>query len=272
MATLARTRAAGNNCGDSLSNREPRLSAGFNAWIIVAAICLGTSCQPSGKVAPLPPHFSVLAADKVPLILVGQVLQDARPVATPETSEWNGRPMQLWKVRVRVEQVLQGDVSAKEVNIFYFVDMGMIESSDAPLRGGIYAHHSEIFFLQTDGGRLRTICDGWRNCVLWVRTGSHFNFKIDHGLPVEDTIVRLLLSRGNHTTDKQMIDAIYHPELRWGMALVYNALEQLAAREKSDVVRTIVREELRKLKETYGVRRYDSILRNCQMLLPRRLD
>lgn len=146
MATLARTRAAGNNCGDSLSNREPRLSAGFNAWIIVAAICLGTSCQPSGKVAPLPPHFSVLAADKVPLILVGQVLQDARPVATPETSEWNGRPMQLWKVRVRVEQVLQGNVSAKEVNIFYFVDMGMIESSDAPLRGGIYAHHSEIFF------------------------------------------------------------------------------------------------------------------------------
>lgn len=231
---------------------------GPNAWKLIAAICFCTGCQRAAQMAPLPPHFTAFAPGRVPVILVGEALQDAQTAAAPQRSEWDGRPVQLWKVRVRVEQVLQGDMPSKEADIFYFADMGTFESSDRPLRGGIYAGHSEIFFLQSDRGRFRTVCDGWRNCVLWVRTGSHFNFKIDPRLSIEDLIVRLLLSRGDHTTDKQMADSIDHPELRWGTAPAYDALLQLVTHEKSEAVRMAAREELRKLQQAYGAPRRET--------------
>ncbi len=221
-------------------------------YLVLSVICVSISCGPSGEMAPLPPHFSVFSPDQVPVILVGQVLDNSQPAGPPRTSEWNGRPVQLWKVRVRVEQVLQGEVQPKELDIFYFADMGAGSFSVAPVWRDLYAGHSEIFFLQRDAGRLRTICDGWRSCIIWVRTGSHYNFKSEPGSLIEDVITKLLLSRGDHTTDKQLIDAIYHPEWRWGTIPVFDALEQLAVQEKSPGVQAVICERLRNFQTHNG--------------------
>jgi hypothetical protein len=97
--------------------------------------CIGLGCG-RGQIAPLPPHFSVFSPDQVPVILVGQVLENSHAAAPPQTSEWDGRLVQLWKVRVRVEQVLQGEVQPKEVEIFYFPDMGVVRFRPLP-SGGI---------------------------------------------------------------------------------------------------------------------------------------
>lgn len=237
-----------NKASIRLSSRGSSLTA----YLLLTVVYVGISCESGAQLAPLPPHFSVFSPDQVPVILVGQVLENSRPAGPPRSSEWDGRPVQLWKVKVRVEQVLQGEVQPKQVDIFYFADMGGGSFSVAPVWRDLYAGHSEIFFLQKDGGRLRTICDGWRSCIMWVRTGSHFNFRAEPGSLIEDVISRLLLSRGDHTTDRQMIDAIYHPEWRWGTIPVFNALEQLAAQEKSPAVQAVICERLRNFQTHNG--------------------
>jgi len=155
-------------------------------------------------------------------------------------------------VRVRVEQVLQGEEHRREVDISYFTDLGAGSYSTARVWKDLYAGHSEIFFLQKDRGQLRTICDGWRSCILWVRTGTHYNFKAEPGAPIKDVIVKLLLSRGDHTTDQEMTDAIDHPEWRWGNPPVFKAMKQLAADEKSPAVRTVALERIKNFERHNG--------------------
>ncbi len=202
---------------------------------------------------PLSPAFTTLNLPKVPVILVGQALENCHPLGPAEDSRWDNRPVQLWKVRVKVEQVVQGEVPPGNLDIFYFVDLGFSSGGWSRLMN-IHRGHSEIFFLQKDGNRWRTICDGWRSCVLWVRTGTHYNYKIDSTLPIEDTLVNLALSRGEQTSDGQMIDAIYHTVevARWGWTPVINRLQQLANEDQSPPVRAVALENLRKLQEYYG--------------------
>jgi hypothetical protein len=69
------------------------------------------------------------------------------------------------------------------------------------------AGHSEIFFLQRNFGELRTICDGSRQCIFWVRSGSHYGFETSFSLG--DAIARVFLRRGDGASDEQMFDAIY---------------------------------------------------------------
>ncbi len=188
---------------------------------------------------------------KVPIILVGQALENCQPAGSPKYSGLDGKPYQLWKVRVKVEQVIQGEVQPKNVEVFYFIDWGFGSGGWSRL-ADIYQGHSEIFFLQRDGSKLRTICDGWRSCALWVRTGTHYQSKIDPSLPIEDVLVNLMLSRGDHTSDEQMIDAIYHPEGRWGWAPVINRLQQLAKEDPSSRVRAVALERFKNSQQHYG--------------------
>jgi hypothetical protein len=150
-----------------------------------------------------------------------------------------------------VEQVIQGEVPFQEMDIFYFVDWGSGSSSSARLVD-IQQGHSELFFLQKDGGKWRTICDGWRRCVLWIRTGTHHHFKVDPNLPIQQIFTDLILSRGEHTSDAQMIDAIYHIDMRWGTAPAINRLEQLSKEDPSPQVRAVAFEMWRKLHGYYG--------------------
>jgi hypothetical protein len=49
-----------------------------------------------------------------------------------------------------------------------------------------------------------------------------------------------------------MIDAIYHPERRWGNSPVFNAFKQLVAQERSPAVRAVALEEIRTFDIHFG--------------------
>ena len=136
----------------------------FRASLFLTVLCVGCNTD---RMAPLPPAFFVRYPNPVPVILVGQVLATSQAVGPPRRSEWNGRLVQLYVVRVRVEQVLQGDVLAKEADIFDFSYMDAGKSPFARITSSLYTGRSEMVFLQKDFGKLRTICDGWSNCIQW---------------------------------------------------------------------------------------------------------
>ncbi len=235
-----------------MTNKCPAPLCQVVAYLFITTVLFACSgCEREFPMAPFPRRFSVFNLPKVPLILVGQALENCYPAAPPAYSGLDGKPYQLWKVRVKVEQVVQGEIQPKSMEVFYFVDMGFGSGGWSRLMD-IYQGHSEIFFLQKDGSRWRSINDDCRNCVLWVRTGTHYQYKIDPNLPIEDILVNLLLSRGDHTSDGQMIDAIYHPEKHWGSAPVINRLQQLASEDQSPRVRAVALEELQKLQKYYG--------------------
>lgn len=225
------------------------------AYLFIAAVlgaCSGCEREfPTFPMTPFSRRVSLFNLPQVPLILVGQALENCHPAAPPAYSGLDGRPYQLWKIRVKVEHVIQGEIDPKNLDIFYFVDWGSGSSAWTRLVD-MHEGSSEVFFLQKDGDKWRTICDGLRSCVLWVRTGTHSQYKIDPNLPIQDIFVNLMLSRGDHTSDRQMIDAIYHPETRWGTAPVINRLQQLAHEDPSPQVRAVALEMFQMFQKRYG--------------------
>jgi hypothetical protein len=220
-------------------------------FALVSSLFCCFSCEPGAQISPLPPRFTGLDLPAIPGIVIAEAMEDCHPLRDVQISAWNGRPVQLWKVHVRVEHVLQGDITQKTLDIPYFVDQGMSTGGVSRLTD-IKKGSSEVFFLQRDGSYWRTICEGWRSCVFWIRTGTHYRSKIDLNLPIADILIDLMLSRGDRTDDRQIIDAIYHPEGRWGWMPVINALHKLANQEKSPVVRSAALKQLQKLQRLYG--------------------
>ena len=145
---------------------------------------------------------------QVPIILVGVVLANATQVGDFHPSRIEGHgPIRGFRSRIRVENVLQGNVSQGEVDIFYFIGADSLGSSAGILN--LPAGVRRIFFLQRDGGKLRTIYDGWDLTVEEVYSGAHPSFKRNPARPVTEAIVDLLLTRGERATDKDMIEAVY---------------------------------------------------------------
>ena len=223
----------------------------FACLLLAVLFSACSGCERQFPMTPFPPRVNLFNLPKVPLIFVGQALEKCHPAAPPERSGLDRGPYQLWKVRVRVEQVIQGEVPSPEMDVFYFVYLGSFTGPWSRLMD-IYRGHSELFFLQQDGGRWRTINDGWRNCVLWIPTGTHYHFKVDPNLPIQTIFTNLILSRGEHTSDAQMIDAIYHIDMRWETAPAISRLEQLSKEDPSPPVRAAALQRWRELHQEYG--------------------
>jgi hypothetical protein len=126
---------------------------------LVAAFCACSGCEREFPMTPFPRRFTTMNLPKVPLILVVQALENCHPADSPKYSGLDGRPYQLWKVRVKVEQVIQGEIQPKNIEVLYFIDWGFGSGGWSRLTN-IHQRHSEIFFLQRDGSHWRTICDG----------------------------------------------------------------------------------------------------------------
>ena len=142
---------------------------------------------------------------RVPLILEGFVIANGVPVSAAQRSPVDGGFCQLWKGRVRVENVLQGRVKDRVVDIFYF--LGDIPGSGRRILFRSGERH--ILFLRWDGPNLRTTDDRSANaCLLKVLTGPHTNFTRAPGISINEAIMQLVLTRGNGVPDKQMIEAI----------------------------------------------------------------
>ncbi len=169
----------------------------------------------------------------MPLIVVGQVLERCKPIGVIHPSRWNGSPRQLWKVSIAVEHVLQGDVQAGEADIYYFVYRGSLGNSEPGLTD-LNVGDYEIFFLQRDNGRLRTICDGGHNCVVRVWTGAHPNYKRSSSGTINEAITDILLTRGPGTTDQQMSLAMRRFG-NFGEEASIKAMERIANTEKPQI-------------------------------------
>jgi len=178
--------------------------------LVAFAACMG--CCPSPQATEFPAryeNYSPLAISLVPMILVGLVQENASPAGEFHPSRIDGHgPIRRWRARVRVENVLQGNVPQTEVDVFYFIGTDNLGSSDIYLN--LPAGARRIFFLQRDGGELCPIHDGWESSVEPVFSGAHPSFKIDSQKLAAETITDLLLSRGEGATDKSMIEAVYH--------------------------------------------------------------
>jgi hypothetical protein len=209
-----------------------KLRAACRAWPVCQI--LPSRCAGNVGTAPRYDNHTLAALAGVPVILVGRVIENCKPVGKVHPSRWDGYPYQLWKVDVKVEHVLQGDVTTGELPIYYFAYLGNLGSSDFPLVD-LAAGDYVMFFLQRDNGLLRTICDGWHNCAVKVRTGAHPNYKRSQSPTIADAIYDVILTRGPTGTDEQLILTMRRSRLIFDQGAEDRALERLARTETAPV-------------------------------------
>lgn len=215
---------------------------------------------------PLLPRYDNMSLSGVPLTLAGQVLEDAAAVEPPGI-DWERQPVQLYKVKVRVEHVFRGRLSDKTLDVYYFKHIGAIGGSAMPVT--VKKGMSALFFLQPDRNIWRSVCEDWDTCIIRVRTGTHYGGFQGKGVSVaeaggdlqkaieltlEQDCVDFLMSRGNNTTDNQMVDIVEHPPVRWGWDLVLRRTLQIAKEDPSPRVRLAAQKKAEELQSKYGAK------------------
>lgn len=65
-----------------------------------------------------------------------------------------------------------------------------------------------IFFLQRDSGVLRTVIDTWAVAAVPVLTGEHPNYRPKPGESAVDSVIDILLDKGQGCDDKQFAHAV----------------------------------------------------------------
>ena len=225
-----------------------------NEWhlcVTFVVACFGAACCRMPSMEPLPPRYDNMSLSGVPLILAGQALEGAAAVEPPLTSRWDERPVQLRKVKVRVEHIFSGQLSDKVVNIYYFTDLGAIGGSAVPVT--IKKGLSYLFFLQRDKNKWRSICEDWNTCIIRVPTGSHYGkWARTSGATPEQDCVDFVMSRGDNTTDDQMVDVVKHPPARWSWGPVFRRILQIAKEDPSPRVRLAAQTKAEELEREYG--------------------
>jgi hypothetical protein len=173
------------------------------------------------------------------IIVVGKILS-AADVGAPDPSKWYpDDTIQLHRVRVKVENVLRGDVTGN-IAVYYFASVGPI---GGPARLGMFNQAGrwhigdrEMFFLRLDSGVLRTICDAYAGCVIPVFSGAHPDFRVAPGTPISHAIIDLLLTRGQGCNDNQMVQAIERSKAdAFSEDYAVKKLEELATTETPEV-------------------------------------
>jgi hypothetical protein len=120
--------------------------------------------------------------------------------------------LQLFRVKVNVENVLRGTTKDQDVEIYYYTYVGPI---GGPLGFGMRGYGGrweigdrEIFYFKKIGNVFRMFCDFYDSCVTPVFSGAHPGFTIDSTRPPAESIVDLLLTRGEGGTDEGMVKAV----------------------------------------------------------------
>ena len=171
--------------------------------------------------------YSMQDPAHVPIIVAALVTGDTAAVGSVRPSKVY-QQIQLTKARIRIENVLQGDVQPGETDLFSFTYQ--TPGSARPLH--LKAGERDLFFLLRDGNKLRTICEGVRNCCAQtVMTGAHPEFKRDASKPINQEISDFLLSRGSGVDDAQMMAAIEKQGVIFGNDAMLNTLAAIAKNE-----------------------------------------
>jgi hypothetical protein len=175
-------------------------------------------------------------ARSAPLVIVGLAGSDeriGRPVPSRRDPNY---PMQLHRVKVKIENVLRGSIADPTISVYYF---GFAGGFDGPRPLGFGGPPSRrILWLQRDHGTLRMACDGWDYCTTFVRSGAHLQYKADPAKPLGYALVDILLTRGEgEINDLQFANQIQSSLPSEGSVLGYGLgkLRQLALTESSNV-------------------------------------
>jgi hypothetical protein len=171
------------------------MRATFYSSVLLAVACsltwLGTRS--------LPPHLIDQCGnegdprDAAPIVVVGSLLSDTlviRPVPQHSDPKF---PLQLRRLKLRVESILKGDVIGESIEVYYFTWAGAF---DGPQPLGMWDIGSRrILWLRRDAGALRTACDGWDGCTWGVYSGAHPHLRAGQA-PVAYAVADILLTRG----------------------------------------------------------------------------
>ncbi|MBN8733124.1 MAG: hypothetical protein J0L64_21490 [Acidobacteria bacterium] len=125
-------------------------------------------------------------------VIVGVALDDGR-VSSPMIRFDPRATLQLRRVTVAVENVLQGGPLGERIEVFYFTWAGAF-NGPRPLWFGPGVRR--VWWLRRDAGVLRTICDGWDTCTQVVESGAHRGYRPVKGRPVILAVADVLLTRG----------------------------------------------------------------------------
>jgi len=143
-------------------------------------------------------------------VIVGVLASDTlvrRPVPKRSDPEY---PLQLRKLRVRVENVLRGDVTGGTIEVYYFAFAG---GFDGPQPLGMWSVGSRrILWLRRDSGVLRTARDGGDSCTRGVYSGAHPHLTVDPRKPIIYALADILLTRGEGEID----DDRFAGAIEWG--------------------------------------------------------
>ncbi len=153
------------------------------------------------------PYDAVFSA---PIVIVGVADSDTRVGGRRPSKDNPDYPMQLHRVRVRVENRLRGELSDRIIWVYYF---GFAGGFDGPRPLGFGRESSRrIFWLRRDAGVLRMACDGWDECTMFVESGAHPGYRPEPGQPLGYALADILLTRGQGAVD----EVKFARDVAWG--------------------------------------------------------
>jgi hypothetical protein len=166
----------------------------MQAWLVpFLPIALDTGCSRTPRLTEYDEQ-SNSRARSAPLVVIGLADSDV-PIGRPVPSRHDpDYPMQLHRVKVRIENILRGSLGEPTISVYYFEFGG---GFDGPWPLGFGREPSRrILWLRRDGGSFRMACDGWDGCTMFVNSGSHPRYRADPQQPLSQALADILLTRG----------------------------------------------------------------------------
>ena len=180
--------------------------------LILACFLVMSGCRRAPQMEAYPPltdlNFTHMR-DLPQVILVGRILSCSR-IGSPRLSIWfEDIRYQQCRAKIVVESVIRGTSIPKTTDIYFLVDTssgGRARLGTIDTGGTWQVGDRELFFLQRDSGRLRTVCDTFAHCVVPVFSGFHASLPPRQN--VGEVMADLLFTRGQGASDAQMIKAM----------------------------------------------------------------
>ena len=180
--------------------------------LFIAGLLTSAGCGQTDRMNAYPEFIDLFPVDMArfpPVIVVGRILACV-PVGSPRPSIWDGEtPYQEYRTTIALENVLNGNVQTPTADVYFLKNLrsGGLKELGTLQNGGYWRiGDREMFFLQHDSGRLRTVCDTFAHCVVPVLSGWHQTFR--RNANVGESVADILFTRGRGASDAQMIEGL----------------------------------------------------------------
>jgi hypothetical protein len=207
--------------------------------VLLAALFCAQSPAQNDKLIEFPPLMSAITPSwlpAIPVIICGSAVSNLKISGPLRYSRFNGRPIAPLVIKVKVENVIQGDVSAGDLIDIYTFEYADSQGGTGRLHG-IHVDERNIYLLLRDTRTLRLVCDGCEYGAPRVYSGPHPGFKRDESVPAAEQLAEILLTRGEGTTDAEMEHAIDRTGYSWLDSKVLIARLQILALRETPKVR-----------------------------------